>query len=572
LNRDTALLAGEEYDLLVIGGGVYGAFAAWDAVLRGLKVALVEKEDFAAGTSSNSLKIAHGGLRYLQNADIVRTRESAREQGIFLSIAPHLVHPLTCLIPTEGFLTRSRCAMACAFGIYRAVKPGGYLPAITGATLPHCRIVSRNECRTILGSSAMPWVTGGAMWGEGLVHNTERFVISILRSAASKGLVAANYVEAKRFLIRERRVFGIEAVDRLTGDRFEIRARCTLNATGPWAHHILRQLTGKLPEETPPLLKAIDLIVGRTLFDGYAVGLHGRPTGDGSAAKDRGRFYFFVPWRGTTMIGTYYAPHRGAPDSASVEEKEIEAFLEGIQEIFPERSITGEDIRYLHFGLLPMDPATSRHGVPSPARKPWFCDHVRSDGVEGLVSIQGIKYTTSRVVAERTIDYISKKLGARKTLCRTGMTPIFGGDGTARGIATADDREDWKKDFSPTVLQHLARNYGSESSRILGYAADHPELARTVTDSQEVLRAELVHGIREEMAQTLGDLVFRRTDLGTAGYPGRESLEECARIAAGELGWDAQRISRELEAVERSYSGTAILPARQIAAVGEPGS
>ena len=121
MNRSTASLADREYDLLVIGGGVYGAFAAWDAVLRGLKVALVEKGDFVAGTSANSLKIAHGGLRYLQNANIARTRESAREQGRFLSIAPHLVHPLKCLIPTEGWWTRSRYAMVCGFAIYEAI-------------------------------------------------------------------------------------------------------------------------------------------------------------------------------------------------------------------------------------------------------------------------------------------------------------------------------------------------------------------------------------------------------------------------------------------------------------------
>jgi len=569
LNRDTALLAGKEYDLLVIGGGVYGAFAAWDAVLRGLKVALVEKGDFAAGTSANSLKIAHGGLRYLQNADIARTRESAREQGIFLSIAPHLVHPLRCLIPTEGFLTRSRCAMACAFGIYGAVKPGGHVQASARAVLPPCRIISGKECRTILGSAAKPSITGGAVWGEGLVQNTERFVLSILRSAASIGLVAANYIEAKRFLLRERRVFGIEAVDRLTGDRFEIRARCTLNATGPWAHHILRQVTGRNPEETPPLLKAIDLIVGRTLFDGYAVGLQSRPTGDGSASKDRGRLYFFVPWRGTTMIGTYYAPYRGAPESASVEEKDIEEFLDGIRGILPEGAITAEDIRFLHFGLLPMNMTTDRSGVASPAGKPWFCDHARIDGIEGLVSIQGVKYTTSRVVAERTVDHISNKIGARKTPCRTGTTAIFGEAGSERGDPAEKENPG---NIPDAVRRHLEINYGSESSRILGYAVARPELARTVTGSQEVLRAELVHGIREEMAQSLGDLVFRRTDLGTAGHPGRESLDDCAGIAAGELGWDAQRISRELEKVERSYPGTAILPARQINTVTEPWS
>jgi len=260
------------------------------------------------------------------------------------------------------------------------------------------------------------------------------------------------------------------------------------------------------------------------------------------------------------MIGTYYTPHRGAPDSAAVEEREIEEFLGGIQAVLPEGTISAKDIRCLHFGLLPMNPESDRRGVPSPASKPWFCDHARSDGMEGLVSVQGVKYTTARAVAERTIDCISKKLGVPWNACRTGTTPIFGGDGS---------NSDTSGIFPETVLRHLARNYGAESSRILGYAAQRPELARTVAGSQEVLRAELLHGIREEMAQSLGDLVFRRTDLGTIGHPGRECLDECAKLAAAELGWDDSRILRELENVERSYPGGALLPTRRIDFVGE---
>ena len=263
------------------------------------------------------------------------------------------------------------------------------------------------------------------------------------------------------------------------------------------------------------------------------------------------------------MIGTYYAPHRGAPDAAAVEEREIEVFLGGIQAVLPESSIMAKDIRALHFGLLPMDPASDRRGVPGPASKPWFCDHARSDGMEGLVSVQGVKYTTARAVAERTVDCVAKKLGVPGKTCRTGMTPIFGGDGSTCDMSGI---------FPETVLRHLARNYGSESSRILGYAAQRPELARTVAGSQEVLRAELLHGIREELAQSLGDLVFRRTDLGTTGHPGRECLEECARLAAVELGWDDPRVSRELEAVERSYPDTATLPARKVGPVRVSGA
>lgn len=553
MNRNPSSLADKEYDLLVIGGGVYGAFAAWDAVLRGLKVALVEKGDFVAGTSANSLKIAHGGLRYLQTADVARTRESAREQGRFLSIAPHLVHPMECLIPTEGWWTRSRCAMICGFVIYEAIKSGGYVPSNRGAVFPACRIVSRKECRSILGGAGEPRISGGAVWGEGLIHNTERFVISILRSAASNGLEVANYIEAKRFLVRDRTVFGIEAMDCLNGDHFEIRARCTLNATGPWARTLVRRLAGQSPEETPPLLKAIDLIVGRTLFDGYAVGLRSRPTGDGGRAGDRGRLYFFVPWRGTTMIGTYYTPYRGAPESAAVEEGDIEEFLAGIQALLPEGCISAKDIRCLHFGLLPMDPSSDRRGAPSPASRPWVCDHAISDGIEGVVSVQGVKYTTARAVAERTVDCITNKLGVRGNACRTGTTPIFGGDGSYGGIPGI---------FPETVMRHLERNYGSESSRILGYAAKRPDLGRTVAGSKEVLRAELLHGIREEMAQSLGDLVFRRTDLGTTGHPGLECLDECASLAAAELGWNGPRRIREMECVERAYPVGGVPPTR----------
>ena len=186
-----------------------------------------------------------------------------------------------------------------------------------------------------------------------------------------------------------------------------------------------------------------------------------------------------------------------------------------------------------------------------------------------MVSVQGVKYTTSRVVAERTVDYISNKIGAGKTPCRTGMTAIFGGGGSESGHPAGKDAPGI---FPETVLRHLAKNYGTECSRILGYAGVRPEMARTVAGSREVLRAELIHGIREEMAQSLGDLVFRRTDLGTTGHPGRESLDDCAGIAAAELGWDGPRISREREAVERSYPDAVFTPARTIVPVRESGA
>lgn len=255
------------------------------------------------------------------------------------------------------------------------------------------------------------------------------------------------------------------------------------------------------------------------------------------------------------MIGTYYSPFHGVPDSARAEEKDIADFLDGIRAAHPEAGITADAVSCLHFGLLPMDPSSDRFVDPAPAGRPWICDHARRDGVEGLVSVQGVKYTTSRVVAEHTVDLISRKLGDRSHPCLTARTPIFGGDGQESDVPTIVRRDD-RRNIPETALRHLARNYGTEYPRILRYAAEHPNHEGTVSGSKEVLPAELIHGIREEMAQSLEDLVLRRTDLGTTGHPGKESLDDCARIAAGEFGWDGPRISRELEAVEKVYAGS----------------
>src|SRR4030042_265055 len=244
MKRNPGTFASKQFDLLVVGGGIYGAFAAWDAALRGLSVALVEKRDFAGATSANSLKIVHGGLRYLQNADIHRMRESVRERTNLMRIAPHLIHPLPFMIPTHGLGKKSRLAMSMALRFTELISKDINCLSDPQKHIPEGHIVSRDVCRKFIQGISDEGLSGGAIWYDCQIYNSERLIISILRSAASEGAELANYLEVKRFLIQSGRATGVEVEDRITGDRFEIRSRCILNACGPWTSHIRNLLVG----------------------------------------------------------------------------------------------------------------------------------------------------------------------------------------------------------------------------------------------------------------------------------------------------------------------------------------
>ena len=210
MKRNLETLVTKQFDLLVIGGGIYGAFAAWDAGLRGLSVALVEKRDFAGATSANSLKMVHGGLRYLQNADIRRMRESIRERTNLMRIAPHLIHPLPCMIPTHGLGKKSRLAMSLALRINELVSKDRNCLSDPQKYIPKGHIVSKDDCRKIIHGISDDGLSGGAIWYDCQIYNSERLIISILRSAASEGAELANYLEVKRFLIQSGRATGVE--------------------------------------------------------------------------------------------------------------------------------------------------------------------------------------------------------------------------------------------------------------------------------------------------------------------------------------------------------------------------
>ena len=555
MKRDLVELSNKEYDVVIIGAGIYGANAAWDAALRGLKVALIEKGDFGCATSSNSLKTIHGGIRYLQNLDFKRMRESIHERMILMKIAPNLVYPLRVVMPTYSYKMKSRPAMAAAtlmndivgFDRNQLDDPAKYMP--------RSFTVSKKRVQDFIPGYTKYNLNGAAIWYDCQCYNTERLLLSFVISAAEKGAQVANYVRAVGFLKDGNKVTGIRAEDSLTGEKFEIRSKVVINNAGPWVDNVLMNLNGKLPDRKFKLSTAMNLIVNRKLMDN-AAGLSGpyKYVREDGSEYNAYRILFFSPWRDYTIIGTNHRVYHGEQEEYKVTEAEIQDFLTAVNQAYPGANIERNEITYFHGGFLPMakqNPETGEVGLEKHFK---ICDHKPDYGVDGLISVVGVKYTTARDVAQKTIDLVYKKLGKDAPKCQTEDIPLHGGNIERFNDFVHNAVNSKPYSLDEKVMKHLSYNYGSTYNDILRYGEQDKKWVGLVPDSSEVLKAEVLHGVREEMAQKLSDVVLRRTDLGTAMNPGDAALQEAARIMAEELGWDEVRMKREIEEVLQIYT------------------
>jgi glycerol-3-phosphate dehydrogenase len=554
MKRDLVGLSENEYDVLVIGAGIHGAWIALDASLRGLSVAIVDKGDFGSATSSNTMKIIHGGLRYLQQADFYRMRQSIRERSILMSVAPHLVHPLPFLIPTYGHSVYGKEVMSLALAVNDIIGfDRNRMIKDPKKQIPRGRVISRQECLRLFPGVDERGLTGGAIWYDCQMYNSERLLISVLRSAEEKGAQIANYVEVVGFISYGNRIQGVRAIDRLGGERLDIRARVVVNTSGPWVGCVLDFLGSRAKKPKVFLSKAINLVLNCQIIPDYGVGLRSRFRNSNSLINRKARLLFITPWRSCSLIGTFYSPYEGSPDGLNISEEDIESFVNEINEVYPYASVSLKDISFIHRGLVPVDDRGGNGDIKLAERyRIW--DHARGEGIEGLVSVVGVKYTTARAVAKEVIDLVFRKLGKTPPGCLTALTPIYGG--CIEDFGEFLSREMGKKlgFLSQESMRHLIYNYGSKYDQVLKYINDNPDMANTVEGTSDTIKAEVVYGIREEMAQKLSDVVFRRTGIGSSGNPGDKALESCALIMARELNWGKERIRREIEEVKKCFS------------------
>ncbi len=554
MQRDLNQLGQEEFDLLIVGGGIYGATAAREAALAGLRVALIEANDFAAGTSGNSLKIVHGGLRYLQHADLKRMRESIAERKILLRIAPHLVHPLPCVMPTYGHAIKGPEVMRVAMLMNDVLSADRNFGLDAEHRLPMGKVLSRAQFLDLVPHVDQTRLNGGAVWYDATMYNSERLALAFVRAAAENGAAVANHLAAESFLMAAGRVGGVRARDAIGGGTVEIRARQTLTCGGPWINDLFAQLGERRPP-AQAFSTALNLVVKRRLSDTYAFGVNCKKEfKDRDALIKKGsRLLFVVPWRDYTMIGTDHRPWKGTAGDYRVSEADIAAFLKDANDAMPGAEIRRDEVTFFYGGLLPMAGVNAASGDVSITKHFRIYDHEKEQGIPGLLSVLSVKYTTARGVAEAAVRAAGRKLGRRLNSGRGRKTPVWGGDvGDFAGFLATQQAER-PQGMSAAQLEQLARNYGTGLGDVLKTAGEMEAGLRPLAGQEKVLRAEVSHAVRREMALTLADVVLRRTELGSGEYPGDAAVTEAAAIMAAELGWDAARVAQELAALRARY-------------------
>lgn len=533
MQRSVERLAQEEFDCVIIGGGIYGACLAWEATLRGLSTALIEAEDFGGKTSANSQKIIHGGLRYLQHMDIARIRESVRERTVLLRIAPHLVRPMACLMPTYRGLTQPRWVMGAAGMVYDAFSwdrnQGIRDPQLR---IPATRTVNAAECLRLAPDLETEGMTGGIVWQDGQMVNSERLTLAFVISAAAKGATVINYAKVTGLKAEGGKVSGITVEDRLTGRTLAVKARKVCNAAGPWIEELLES---GLPNyrKTVRFSKAVNLVT-RSLNDVVALGVPSRtPQSTGQ------RLFFITPWKGLSIVGTEFSAHDEAPDRCSVTREEIERFLHEINAAFPKAGLSMDDVHYVQCGLLPVTDPRLRREFGQVDRHYHLWDHAEQ-GFANAVTVVGVKYTTARDVAEKLMNQMT---GQNSTVSRNAV--LRGGD-IERLEAFADASVARHPQLPEAAVVRLVSEYGSAYTDVLD---EIKEDASLVAGTQDVLRAEVRHAVRREMAQSLTDVVFRRIGIATLTAPSPTTLEDIAAVMAPEFEWDEQERRKQVDAV-----------------------
>ncbi|HOZ46976.1 MAG TPA: FAD-dependent oxidoreductase [Candidatus Hydrogenedentes bacterium] len=570
MKRDLEAMASRDYDLVIVGGGITGACIARDAALRGLSVALIEKRDFASATSGASSKLIHGGLRYLQNLELGLVRESLRERRIWSNVAPHMIDPLTFLMPTSGHRIRDRVVKAVGLTLYDWLAYDRNRLDDPEKEIPKHKKLSRKETVALEPGLESDGLTGAMIFYDYQMYSPERMTLECVLDAVDHGAAVANYAEVVEILAEDNRVVGVRVRDtaprapRDDTPAYEIRGRLVVNAAGPWADVLMADIERAVargrgeerPERPPRHLirsKGIHLLT-RSLTQHHAIAVVGEST-----------HFFILPWRGYSLIGTTDTVYRGDPDKVNVTEKDIVDFLATVNKGYPAAHLGRSDVLFFYAGLRPIVDTTS--GDPkegqtdetdsyNASRAAEVYDHETEESVKGMITAIGGKWTTSRHLAEQVVDLAMTKIEREPVPCVTATTPTYNGHigpfAEFREKAVAEH-----PDLAADIVENLAKNYGGHMDDVLQLAKEQPHLAERLSSRFPDIAAEVVYGVRKEMALTLEDMLFRRTGLGSIGSPGDEALQRIARIMAEELGWNEAERAAQTESVIAKFTSWA---------------
>ncbi|MCX6372382.1 MAG: glycerol-3-phosphate dehydrogenase/oxidase [Actinobacteria bacterium] len=518
--RSLARLGTEVFDVVVIGGGVTGCGVALDAASRGLAVALVEKRDFAAGTSSRSSKLIHGGLRYLERMDIGLVREALHERRLLLeTIAPHLVKATPFLFPLKRPVW-DRFLMGSGLFMYDAL-------AGVHAAVPRHRHLSRAACLRDAPALREDALRGGIRYYDAQVDDA-RFSVMLARTAIAHGALCVPAVDVTGFLHREDRIAGVRARDVESGDELEVRARTVINATGVWTTEVERLAGVKAPLMVRQS-KGVHIVVPKARIDSASALI--LPT--------EKSVLFVLPWGDQWIIGTTDTDWRFGLDHPSATRGDIEYLLDHVNAVLRD-PLTFTDITGVYVGLRPL----LGKGAGDTAK--LSREHAVQRSAPGLVSVAGGKYTTYRVMARDAVDAAARDLPFAVAAGRTATLPLLG----AVGLAGAEYRlrvHPGATGLAPQRLRHLLGRYGSLATNVLDLVVDEPHLADPLLGAEKYLAAEVRYAALHEGALHVDDVLTRRTHIGfDVRDRGELAVEQVAQLMAPVLGWDQAAVDREI--------------------------
>lgn len=483
-----------KYDLIILGGGIHGIMMALEASRRNIQSLLIEKSDFGGATSYNSLRIIHGGFRYLQSLDVQRVIESSHERRWFLRHFPQLVSPMACLFPLYGNGLRRPRIFGPAMTAYNWITYQRNLGVKHELNIPDGRLVDAQRALDICPSLSATGLKGGGVWHDAFMPDSQRVVIGCLRWAVSMGLAALNYTRAKSLKTDKGKVVGVIAVDEETGNEHEFRSPMVVNMAGPWC----RELAGHFHRDIPSLFKS--MLAWNVLFDLPPLSRYATAITNG---KSSAHTYFSVPWKGKLFVGTGQAPWKSLQREPKVTEQQLKQFCDDLTIALPNMKFKVDDIVNVYAGLQ----SAIHSGGTQFTKRTVFVNHADSGGPNGLYSVSGVKFTTARLVSEKALAQMIGRDNMRKIISEKPPDEASRPQQTfAYDWMPADDDHSWKKEITKIIEQ--------------------------------------------ESVLHLDDLIIRRTSIGDNPQRAMSLADQIGLL----FGWDAEQRTMEIERLSNHYA------------------
>ncbi|MDH5657048.1 MAG: glycerol-3-phosphate dehydrogenase/oxidase [Spirochaetia bacterium] len=537
----------QEFHIVVIGGGITGLAIAREAAERGLKTAIIEKNDFGCATSAATSKLIHGGLRYLENMEFGLVRESLRERKIMGNAAAHLVMPLPIILPVYNFSKPGKFMMRIGLRLYDLLSFDRNFFTPKDKKMPASRWISRRKVLELAPCMKEEGLKGGFVYYDLQSLHPERLSLAFLKTAVSSGAVAFNHMSADSFQTSDtngkKRILSVHTTDLITGKKYKIRGQVFVNCTGPWLDYTLGRVM-ETPAQTLQRSQGIH-ILSKDICGKYAV-LH---------RNEAGRHFFILPWMNLSLTGPTDTPFADHPDTLYPGYKDSSDLIHTVNQSLT-NPIKTSGVKSILIGLRPL--ISSGTSTYKASRKSEIYNHA-AEGFPGLFSVAGGKLTTSRDLGEQTVKKIIrsgelKGIAAKKS--SSLKSPLFG------SICYGDSHEEYEakalRDYALTFLpedshRHLIRLYGTEHREILHLLKDKPQLAEQIVPELPDILAQVYYGVTHESARTLEDMLNRRLAMGTLGYPGDKAVQKVSGIMAKILKWTPAAARKEISAYKKDY-------------------